>query len=113
VAKRHEGLHTLEAMWAANIDDWAWVVHDSRGAGDRVVALAERTGRIKGSGVAISRRVGLVCRRSTTACWVQLQLHKVEALQLGEWRLRARGEKKPDGGGLGRSPSDRRPPQQR
>ena len=60
VYRGHEGLRTVEAMWTANIDDWAWRVHDIREAGDRVVALSEMTGRTKRSGVPVSRRVGLV-----------------------------------------------------
>jgi ketosteroid isomerase-like protein len=60
VYRGHEGLRAVEAMWAANIDDWAWALHDIREAGDRVVALSEMTGQIKGSGAPVSRRVGLV-----------------------------------------------------
>jgi ketosteroid isomerase-like protein len=60
VYRGHEGLRTVEAMWAANIDDWAWALHCIREAGDRVVALSEMTGQIKGSGAPVSRRVGLV-----------------------------------------------------
>jgi ketosteroid isomerase-like protein len=60
VYRGHEGLRTVESMWAANIDDFAWSVHDIRDAGDRVVALSEMTGRIKSSGSPVSRRVGVV-----------------------------------------------------
>jgi ketosteroid isomerase-like protein len=60
VYRGHEGLRTVEAMWSANIDDFAWAVHDILDAGDRVVALTEMTGRIKGSGAPVSRRVGIV-----------------------------------------------------
>jgi ketosteroid isomerase-like protein len=60
VYRGHEGLRTVEAMWAASIDDWAWALDDIREAGDRVVALSEMTGHIKGSGAPVSRRVGLV-----------------------------------------------------
>ena len=56
----HEGLRTADALWAANFDDFGWAVHNIRDAGDRVVALSEMTGRIKGSGVPISARAGLV-----------------------------------------------------
>lgn len=56
----HEGLLAADALWAAEFDDFGWAVHDIRDAGERVVALSEMTGRIKGSGVRISAHAGLV-----------------------------------------------------
>ncbi|HEY4428051.1 MAG TPA: nuclear transport factor 2 family protein [Solirubrobacteraceae bacterium] len=56
----HEGVRTLNGLFAENFDDWGWVVHEIRDAGDQVVALVEMTGRIKGSGVPVSTRQGIV-----------------------------------------------------
>jgi ketosteroid isomerase-like protein len=56
----HEGVRTLDGLFAQNFDDWGWVVREIRDAGDQVVALVEMTGRIKGSGVPISMRQGMV-----------------------------------------------------
>jgi len=56
----HEGMRTVEAEWAANFDDWRWAVHDIRDAGEQVVALVEMTGQVKGSGIPLSRPLGLV-----------------------------------------------------
>jgi hypothetical protein len=53
-------VRTVEAMWAANIDDWGWVAHSIREAGDQVLALVEMTGRVRDSGVPVSRRLGIV-----------------------------------------------------
>jgi ketosteroid isomerase-like protein len=56
----HDGMRKLEASFADNFDAWGWEVHEIRDLGDRVVALVEMTGRIKGSGVAIRAPQGIV-----------------------------------------------------
>ena len=56
----HEGMRAVEAEWTVNFDDWRWSVHDIRDAGERVVALVEMTGCVKGSGIEMHRPLGLV-----------------------------------------------------
>ena len=55
-----EGLEYLVSVFEDNFDDWSWEVHDVRDAGDRVVALIEHGGRLKGSGAPISQPMGIV-----------------------------------------------------
>jgi ketosteroid isomerase-like protein len=56
----HEGMRRLAAGFSDNFDRWGYEVHDTRDAGDRVVALVEMTGQIKHSGGPISQPLGLV-----------------------------------------------------
>lgn len=56
----HEGMRYLNAAFADNFDEWGWKVRDTRDAEDRVIALAEMRGQIKGSGATVSQPLGLV-----------------------------------------------------
>ena len=56
----HGGIRRLDAIWAANFDDWAWEVQEIRDLQERVLVLAEQTGRIKISGAPIRQPIGIV-----------------------------------------------------
>jgi ketosteroid isomerase-like protein len=56
----HEGVRRLDGLFAENFDDWGWVVHEIRDAGDQVVALVEMTGRIKDSDAPVHMVQGIV-----------------------------------------------------
>lgn len=60
VYRGHDGMRAVQGEWAANFDNWGWAPQAIRDAGERVVVLAEMTGQVKGSGVPISRQLGLV-----------------------------------------------------
>jgi hypothetical protein len=47
VYRGHDGMRKSEAIWVDNFDDVAWEVHEMRDLGDRVLVLAEMTGRVK------------------------------------------------------------------
>ena len=81
----HEGMRAVEREWAANFEDWRWAVTDIRDAGDRVVALVEMTGRIRGSGVPLSRPLGLVASDIHDGCLGTIRAYPSweEALEAG------------------------------
>jgi ketosteroid isomerase-like protein len=54
-----DGLRKLSGQWTENFEDFGFLVHELRDAGDTVVALCEMTGRIKGSGVPIRHSLGV------------------------------------------------------
>jgi hypothetical protein len=56
----HEGFRRLAAVWSESIDDGALEVHEVRDLRDRVLVLAEFTGRSRGSGEPRSQRFGAV-----------------------------------------------------
>jgi ketosteroid isomerase-like protein len=56
----HDGMRRLSAAFSENFDDFRYAIHDIRDAQDRVVALADMTGRIKHSGAEVSQRLGFV-----------------------------------------------------
>jgi ketosteroid isomerase-like protein len=56
----HDGMRRLSAAFSENFDDFRYEVDDIRDAQDRVVALADMTGRIKHSGSQVSQRLGFV-----------------------------------------------------
>jgi ketosteroid isomerase-like protein len=56
----HDGIRELDAAFAENFDDWRFEVRDIRDAQDRVVALTQMVGRIRGSGSSVSQSVGFV-----------------------------------------------------
>lgn len=60
VYRGHDGLRTLSASFSENFDDFRYDVHDIRDAQDRLVALVDMTGRIKGSGAEVSQRIAFV-----------------------------------------------------
>jgi ketosteroid isomerase-like protein len=49
-----------DAVWHASFDDYGWEVHDIRDAQDRVLVLAEMTGRTKADSVELRQKVGLL-----------------------------------------------------
>jgi ketosteroid isomerase-like protein len=59
VYRGHEGALRLTA-WTDNFDDVAFEAHEIRDVHEHVVVLAELTGRIKESGVAIRQAFGVV-----------------------------------------------------
>ena len=56
----HDGIRSLDAAFAENFDDWRFEVRDIRDAQDRVVALTEMVGRIRGSASSVSQSLGFV-----------------------------------------------------
>ena len=56
----HDGIRRLDAAFAENFDDWRFEVRSVRDAHDRVVALTEMVGRIRGSGSSVSQALGFV-----------------------------------------------------
>ena len=56
----HDGLRALLAEWIESFDDFEIEVCEIREVGDRVLALTETVGRIKGSGVPIRQPLGTV-----------------------------------------------------
>ncbi len=56
----HDGLRTLMAVWTDNFDEFEFRAWEFREVGDRVLALGEIAGRIKGSGVPIRQPLGFV-----------------------------------------------------
>jgi ketosteroid isomerase-like protein len=64
----HDGIRELTGNWTDSFDEFAIVGQEFRDRGDRVVALGEISGKIKGSDVAIRQtgreyRVGLPQRQ--------------------------------------------------
>jgi ketosteroid isomerase-like protein len=59
----HDGARRLDAIFIENFEDYALAVHEIRAVGDRVLALYEATGRIKGSGLPIRQPIGIVLSR--------------------------------------------------
>jgi ketosteroid isomerase-like protein len=59
-ARGHDGARRLYAMFTHPFDDFAWEVQEIRAVEDRVVVLAQMEGRIKGSGVPIRERQGIL-----------------------------------------------------
>jgi len=60
VCHGHDGFRKLAAVWGDTITDAALRVHDLRDRGDRVVILAEFTGRSKDGGAPVHQRFGVV-----------------------------------------------------
>ena len=58
--KGHDGIRRLAAAWGENFDEYRVDPDRLIDAGDRVVALANQRGRIKGSAVPIAQEVGVV-----------------------------------------------------
>jgi ketosteroid isomerase-like protein len=54
----HDGIRRVLAVWTENFDDFTMELQELRDTGDRVVALYEQSGRIKGSGVRVRQPVG-------------------------------------------------------
>jgi ketosteroid isomerase-like protein len=60
VYRGHDGIRRIDAVFLESFDDYRLQLHDVRAAGDRVVALYEAIGRIKGSARTIQQPVGIV-----------------------------------------------------
>lgn len=56
----HDGVRRIDRVFLENFDDYSVQLHDARAAGDRVVALFEAVGRIKGSTRTIRQPVAIV-----------------------------------------------------
>ncbi len=56
----HDGMQRLAAAFSENFDDFRYDVNDIRDAADRVVALVDMIGRIKGSTAEVNQRRGFV-----------------------------------------------------
>jgi ketosteroid isomerase-like protein len=57
----YDGVRELNAIFTNAFEDFAWDVHEVRGAGERVLVLTDMTGRIKGSAASIRERYAIVC----------------------------------------------------
>ncbi len=62
----HDGIRRVLAVWTENFDDFTMELQELRDTGDRVVALYEQWGRIKGSGVRVRQPVGGTSGTSVT-----------------------------------------------
>jgi ketosteroid isomerase-like protein len=60
VYRGHEGARRLDAVFVGSFDDYRLTVHEIRAVGERVLALYEVTGRIKGSGLPIRQPIRIV-----------------------------------------------------
>jgi SnoaL-like protein len=60
VCHGHDGFRKLSAVWTEKFDDVALEVHDVRDMHERVLILAEFTGRSKDSGARIRQPFGAV-----------------------------------------------------
>jgi hypothetical protein len=60
VCHGHEGIRMLSETWSAAVDEPALHVHEVRDLHERVVILAELTGRARDSGEPVSQAFGVV-----------------------------------------------------
>jgi ketosteroid isomerase-like protein len=60
VYRGHDGIRRIDGIFLENFDDYSLQLHDVRAVGDRVVALYEAIGRIKGSTSTIRQPIGIV-----------------------------------------------------
>ncbi len=60
VCHGHEGIRKLSAVWTDNVDDVAFEVHDVRDMHERLLILAEFTGRAKESGAPVRQPFGVI-----------------------------------------------------
>jgi ketosteroid isomerase-like protein len=49
-----------DAAWHASFEDYGWDVHDIRDVRDRVLVLAEMTGRTRDTSMVVRQQVGLL-----------------------------------------------------
>jgi SnoaL-like protein len=63
VCHGHDGLRRLSAVWRANFDGVALEIHEVRDLSERLVILAQFTGRAKDSGMRVSQRFGAINSR--------------------------------------------------
>ena len=55
-----DGLRALVSVWTDYFDEWVWEIHELRDAGDRVVALIEHGGKIKGTDTPLHQPMGII-----------------------------------------------------
>ena len=60
MCRGHDGIRKLSAVWTENVDDVSLEVHEVRDLHQRILILAEFTGRSKDSGTPIRRPFGVV-----------------------------------------------------
>lgn len=60
VSRGHEGMQRLGAVWSERVDDAGVRVHDVRDLQDRLLILAEFTGRDPDSGAEVSQPFGVI-----------------------------------------------------
>jgi ketosteroid isomerase-like protein len=60
VYRGHEGARRVDAVFLENFDDYTLEVQEIRPVADRVLALYEATGHIRGSGAPVRQQLGLV-----------------------------------------------------
>jgi ketosteroid isomerase-like protein len=60
VCHGHDGFRELSAAWSENVDHPALEVHEVRDMSDRLLVLAEFSGRAKDSGTPIRQRFGVI-----------------------------------------------------
>jgi|SRR5450759_1716740 len=60
VVRGHDGIRSLSAVWSENFDDVAMEVHEVRDLQQRLVILAEFTGRARDTGAPIRQPFGVV-----------------------------------------------------
>jgi ketosteroid isomerase-like protein len=60
VYRGHDGARRLDAIFQRSFEDYALEVHEITAVGNRVLALYEATGRIRGSGAPLQQQIGLV-----------------------------------------------------
>ena len=60
VCHGHEGIRKLSAVWTESMDDVALSVHEVRDMHERVLILAEFTGRARDTGAPTHQRFGVV-----------------------------------------------------
>src|ERR1700730_11447694 len=60
VYRGHDGARALDAIFTQTFHDYVLEVHEIRDFGDRILALYEALGTVKGSGAAIRQPIGIV-----------------------------------------------------
>ncbi len=60
VCHGHDGIRRLSAVWSEHLDEVALEVHEVRDLHDRLLVLAELTGRRTNAGARISQPFGIV-----------------------------------------------------
>ena len=60
VCHGHDGLRRLSAVWSANFEKVALEIHEVRDLNERLVILAQLTGRARDSGMRVSQHFGAI-----------------------------------------------------
>jgi len=56
----HDGLRRVDSVFRENFEDYSLALREIRDLGERILALYEATGRIKGSDLPIRQPIGIV-----------------------------------------------------